>query len=656
MSGEIKSERRVMTSKHQSIKHRSTRSHSAISDLVNSEHGSKLYPTIEVYEVTFGPGTMGMTLSKDFSGRGLVSKLVPGGPAAENGVGIGDHITGIARKRVDDYEEIMHMIPCMHRPLVIQFSRQVRHPPPHPHHDAHFRQYSQGSTFSPPPVSSTTSAVAATTTASATPTSMALHNGIPLSAALALSRPVTSKSGASTGISAETKTILEETHNSFGAQQHSHPPLKPLSGGSSDGPHMTVNTEIAAPAAVKGHGTGTGTGAVGGAGGVGGIALLSLSPGAFSPSPSPSAQFSLHGSRSMANFGPQLSRSPLMQGGGAGGSGCGGGSGGGSGGASSCNSNNHWDSNTSAPQQDHQARSLHHQKHFFQDISLDEADSVPPPPPPGLGDIGSPAVGTHPRSPTASAKVRVRSTRSGSGSSFGAPDGTAATKSDDSDDGIPAISSSASAAPLPSSSSSILRSPRVSSKLVSFRSKSKDLADSPENLNFIEVSQAVSVSHSDAGKPAEIFPTATNHCPSDGAHRASEKLEAEKGAGNATNEMIDVVPVPAPIILIESPGKPIPKDLQNTAKIEHSVSHEDIYRQISDLLDGGEGIIISGFPKAMAGSMDSREGRGSGTATEVGLNDSGGGGQEVIGGAAAVFTIESPPPKYILKVICFIEV
>lgn len=130
MSGELISESRVMP--HAS-RHRNTRSQSAIAELMlngaNTEPGTlnadKRKSSFEQYHVSFGEGPMGMTISKDFGGRALVSKLVTGGPAERSGVSIGDHISGVAKKRLDDYDEIMHMIPCLTRPIAIQFTRRV---------------------------------------------------------------------------------------------------------------------------------------------------------------------------------------------------------------------------------------------------------------------------------------------------------------------------------------------------------------------------------------------------------------------------------------------------------------------------------------------------------------------------------------------------
>jgi len=140
MSGELKSESRVIP---HSSRHRNTRSQSAIAELMlngaKSEPGSlnaeKRKSSFEQYHVSFGEGPMGMTISKDFGGRALVSKLVTGGPAERSGVGIGDHISGVAKKRLDDYDEIMHMIPCLARPIAIQFTRRV---------ESHYHMHANG--------------------------------------------------------------------------------------------------------------------------------------------------------------------------------------------------------------------------------------------------------------------------------------------------------------------------------------------------------------------------------------------------------------------------------------------------------------------------------------------------------------------------------
>jgi hypothetical protein len=122
LSGEIKSEPRHVTSHHI---HRTAKSQSAMGEVGRNDPSRRRRPSVQVYSVSFNEGPMGMTISKDFGGRALVSRLVPCGPAETSGVAVGDHISGIARKRLDSYDEIMHMIPCMTRPLVIQFTRTI---------------------------------------------------------------------------------------------------------------------------------------------------------------------------------------------------------------------------------------------------------------------------------------------------------------------------------------------------------------------------------------------------------------------------------------------------------------------------------------------------------------------------------------------------
>lgn len=74
-------------------------------------------------EVIFGHGAMGMTLTKNYKQGAFVSRLVSGGEAEKRGVCVGDVVVGVAGKRMVLYEEIMHMIPFMSRPLPILFER-----------------------------------------------------------------------------------------------------------------------------------------------------------------------------------------------------------------------------------------------------------------------------------------------------------------------------------------------------------------------------------------------------------------------------------------------------------------------------------------------------------------------------------------------------
>jgi hypothetical protein len=77
----------------------------------------------ELYEVTFGEGPMGLTLTQDFKGGAIVSRLVPGGTAERHSVHTGDHVVGVVGKSITEYDEVMHMILCMSRPLRLTFAR-----------------------------------------------------------------------------------------------------------------------------------------------------------------------------------------------------------------------------------------------------------------------------------------------------------------------------------------------------------------------------------------------------------------------------------------------------------------------------------------------------------------------------------------------------
>eukprot|EP01036_Dinobryon_divergens_P022130 gene22130-30366_t len=126
MSGEIKSEKRIV---HNSAKEPAiltlTSLKSSIPNGIHTPSNISMSTRIENFRIMFADGPMGMTLTKDSKEMALVSKLIPGGAAQSNGVKIGDHIIGVAGKSLDNYDEIMHMIPCMNRPLEIQFSRII---------------------------------------------------------------------------------------------------------------------------------------------------------------------------------------------------------------------------------------------------------------------------------------------------------------------------------------------------------------------------------------------------------------------------------------------------------------------------------------------------------------------------------------------------
>lgn len=77
----------------------------------------------EYFDVRFGDGPMGLTLTKDRNDYALISRIIPAGAAANVGVHVGDIVVGVAGKAVRDYDEIMHMIPCMARPLTLRIER-----------------------------------------------------------------------------------------------------------------------------------------------------------------------------------------------------------------------------------------------------------------------------------------------------------------------------------------------------------------------------------------------------------------------------------------------------------------------------------------------------------------------------------------------------
>ncbi len=93
-----------------------------ISSTIKTVSGNKK-EKIENFTATFAEGPMGMTITKDFKGAAVISKLVPGGQGNIAGILVGDCIVGVAGKILSDYDEIMHMIPCMKRPVQLTFTR-----------------------------------------------------------------------------------------------------------------------------------------------------------------------------------------------------------------------------------------------------------------------------------------------------------------------------------------------------------------------------------------------------------------------------------------------------------------------------------------------------------------------------------------------------
>lgn len=115
MSGEIVPEKRN-THRHAASPAIPTTSSSAKSSQSAAPVGNQ-------FTAKFGEGSMGMTLTKDFRESAVVSKLIPGGQAQQNNVKVGDFVIRIAGKTMSNYDEIMHMIPLMSRPLEISFNR-----------------------------------------------------------------------------------------------------------------------------------------------------------------------------------------------------------------------------------------------------------------------------------------------------------------------------------------------------------------------------------------------------------------------------------------------------------------------------------------------------------------------------------------------------
>lgn len=92
--------------------------------------------TANVITARFGAGPMGMTLTKDYRDQAYISKLVPGGQAQQQGIKVGDIVISVAGKTMGSYDEIMHMIPLMPRPLELVLTRveATAHAPEPIHH------------------------------------------------------------------------------------------------------------------------------------------------------------------------------------------------------------------------------------------------------------------------------------------------------------------------------------------------------------------------------------------------------------------------------------------------------------------------------------------------------------------------------------------
>ena len=76
------------------------------------------------FSVTFGEGSLGLSLEREADGLARVMRLVPGGAAARGGVAVGDTVRLLARQPVSGYDQIMALLPQLARPLEISFTRR----------------------------------------------------------------------------------------------------------------------------------------------------------------------------------------------------------------------------------------------------------------------------------------------------------------------------------------------------------------------------------------------------------------------------------------------------------------------------------------------------------------------------------------------------
>lgn len=75
------------------------------------------------YLIEFDKNSLGMTLEKNSENEAAVSRVIPGSSAALKGVRVGDIAVAVMGKYVCEYDDIMHMIMCMPRPVLIAFRR-----------------------------------------------------------------------------------------------------------------------------------------------------------------------------------------------------------------------------------------------------------------------------------------------------------------------------------------------------------------------------------------------------------------------------------------------------------------------------------------------------------------------------------------------------
>ena len=77
------------------------------------------------YEVVFGEGPMGFTLSKAEGGRAVVTKVAPAGQAVLGGVRLGDAVVSLDHQGFTLYDQIMARLPHLPRPLVVGFRKKM---------------------------------------------------------------------------------------------------------------------------------------------------------------------------------------------------------------------------------------------------------------------------------------------------------------------------------------------------------------------------------------------------------------------------------------------------------------------------------------------------------------------------------------------------
>lgn len=76
-----------------------------------------------IYSVKFDLGPLGITMTKDYNGEAVISKVSAGSPAEKAGIMMGDYVKGVANIFSDKYDEIMKMITTSPRPFTVLLLR-----------------------------------------------------------------------------------------------------------------------------------------------------------------------------------------------------------------------------------------------------------------------------------------------------------------------------------------------------------------------------------------------------------------------------------------------------------------------------------------------------------------------------------------------------